>query len=401
MPQKSNPLKFAFSIVITIILTLGFSISLQSLLAAWTAPSTNPPDNNIINFLVSGNIATGGDAGVYGNLFASGTKMALYANTTTGNVGIGTTNPGYRLDIDASGTSGLRIINAELSGSTELRLGAAWGRRGLYSAGDMNILATNGLALSGRGNSTDLYVNNSGNIGIGMSAPTAKLEVSGDVKITGGGILNSAGKQIIQTNATDWTRWNQGSGATNGNAMYQSLALGSGGLSVGAWSNQPLGDIYATGKVKSNNYCDAAGNNCKAITSMGGVSQEYVDSKIGGGTSLNGFVEVPYNLNEDIYGAETNSSLSSGETCGSDVNVRFYCGASDEKICIDIFCDNRYTDEYGQSHYSCGGVFSLFKRRSVICKKGVLLQKISGNFTKNINYTELWNLYGREMYGSG
>ena len=74
--------------------------------------------------------------------------------------------------------------------------------------------------------------------------------MAGNVKVTGSGIYNSANRQLVETNRTDWTRWNQGAGSTNGNAMYQSLSLGTGGLSVGAWSNQSTGNIYATGVLR-------------------------------------------------------------------------------------------------------------------------------------------------------
>lgn len=81
------------------------------------------------------------------------------------------------------------------------------------------------------------------------------VAISGNVNITGSlvagaGIYNTVtGQQLVETNQRDWTRWNQGQGSVNGNAMYQSLSLGTGGLAVGTWSNQPVGNIYATGSV--------------------------------------------------------------------------------------------------------------------------------------------------------
>ncbi|MDD5295041.1 MAG: hypothetical protein PHP21_03995 [Patescibacteria group bacterium] len=39
--------KFSLILIFSIILTLGLSISLGSLLAAWTAPAGNPPEGNI------------------------------------------------------------------------------------------------------------------------------------------------------------------------------------------------------------------------------------------------------------------------------------------------------------------------------------------------------------------
>jgi len=99
LKQLNKPLKFGVIVTFSVILTLGFSISLQSLIAAWTAPSANPPINNIADFVVGGKLGVVGNTLVMGNFAASNTKMALFANTTTGNVGIGTINPSTKLDV--------------------------------------------------------------------------------------------------------------------------------------------------------------------------------------------------------------------------------------------------------------------------------------------------------------
>ncbi len=54
--------KFSY-LLITILLTLGLSLSLQSLLAAWTAPTLAPPDGNVsapINESLSDQVKLGG-----------------------------------------------------------------------------------------------------------------------------------------------------------------------------------------------------------------------------------------------------------------------------------------------------------------------------------------------------
>lgn len=105
---------------------------------------------------------------------------------------------------------------------------------------------------TGAGNTRLIVMN--GNVGIGQATPTQKLEVAGIVKLSGAGsgLMNSAGFELVETDATDWTRWNQGSGATNGNAMYQSLALGTGGLAVGEWTNQPAGVLKVVNRIGVN-----------------------------------------------------------------------------------------------------------------------------------------------------
>ncbi len=148
-----------------------------------------------------------------------------------GNVGIGTTTPGQKLTVAGtieSTSGGFKFPDGTTQSSAATSLWAA--------------------------NATNIYNTNSGNVGIGTTNPGQKLEVNGNIKVDGAGIYNSSGYQLIETNQTDWTRWNQGGGSTNGNAMYQSLSLGTGGLAVGTWSNQSAGNIYLTGTIRGGSY---------------------------------------------------------------------------------------------------------------------------------------------------
>ena len=168
----------------------------------------------------------------------------LYPTTIGNNVGIGTVSPGYKLDVSGDARANSIIVNG----------GGAWTPGVIYSDGNWGMLfrsrVAGAVAAFSFHNSADtvniMNLLDNGNVGIGTVSPTAKLEVAGAVKITGSGIINSAGYELVQTSATDWTRWNQGSGATNGNAMYQSLSLGTGGLTVGAWENQAAGVLKVT-----------------------------------------------------------------------------------------------------------------------------------------------------------
>jgi hypothetical protein len=109
-------------------------------------------------------------------------------NTNTGNVGIGTTSPAARLDIlggnwDTASTEGdLRIGDA----TYRLKIGIATGGAG---AGHATIAAQGGVnALSlGAGTTLDtqrtLTILGTGNVGIGTTAPAAKLDVNGTARV--------------------------------------------------------------------------------------------------------------------------------------------------------------------------------------------------------------------------
>ena len=94
--------KFTFYLLITIFLTLGVSISLQSLLAAWTPPTEIPtggmPDAPL-NEGVADQIKLGGLT-IEGAFKADASDNTLVVNAANNRVGIGTANPSVALDVD-------------------------------------------------------------------------------------------------------------------------------------------------------------------------------------------------------------------------------------------------------------------------------------------------------------
>ncbi len=94
--------KFIYFFV-AIILTLGLSISFQSLLAAWSGPTLAPPDGNVsapINESTVSQVKLGG-LGIAGNFLVG--VNSFFVNSASGVVGIGTINPQANLDINGTG----------------------------------------------------------------------------------------------------------------------------------------------------------------------------------------------------------------------------------------------------------------------------------------------------------
>ncbi|MDE2079070.1 MAG: tail fiber domain-containing protein [Patescibacteria group bacterium] len=120
---------------------------------------------------------------------------ALTIAGNTGNVGIGTASPGGKLQVDNTtsqyliygSTGNLSAYDAEGNGAgIETRLGSAYNRPGVYvGGGDLNLLSSGNVALGAGGNTTDMYINTSGNVGIGTTSPNATLSVSGNQYING------------------------------------------------------------------------------------------------------------------------------------------------------------------------------------------------------------------------
>ena len=130
-------------------------------------------------------IATGSDGS---STFAASGTTAIF---NSGNVGVGTSNPVRRLDVyAASGSSAPMSIrtNDYAAGSTGSALFFDFG------AVSGNTYSSLSAASGGGVNANNLVLNpTGGNVGIGVTAPTAKLHVNGDIR-------NNFVSQTVYTN---------------------------------------------------------------------------------------------------------------------------------------------------------------------------------------------------------
>ena len=120
-------------------------------------------------------------------------------NTTTNalglfnvSVGAGTVQSGVFSDIDWAGNSHFISVEMDASGGTSYTL---MGTSQLLSVPYALSSADNRWGESG----SDIFNSNTGNVGIGVNSPGAKLEVAGQVKITGG----SPGTDKVLTSGAD------------------------------------------------------------------------------------------------------------------------------------------------------------------------------------------------------
>jgi len=101
-------LKKQLKFLVSIVLVLGLSISLQSLIAAWQEPTVNPPGGNInepINtgFMYqkkNGDLDILGDFGVAVSSTVLGNSIVGGNLITSGNMGVGITSPTQKLDVN-------------------------------------------------------------------------------------------------------------------------------------------------------------------------------------------------------------------------------------------------------------------------------------------------------------
>jgi YVTN family beta-propeller protein len=169
-------------------------------LAVWSSPTTLTSGLLLDNGTVAGVNATStsytfnvqGSVNVNPFNVSSSTGTSLLTVLANGNVGIGTTTPGYALDVNGGGRMGGLIINGSVIGtqnsiskfSSDLYIEG--GTRDVFvrpSAGSNTGLFTfssTGFTSAGTGNSSI-----AGNVGIGTTTPINKLSVVGNAQITG------------------------------------------------------------------------------------------------------------------------------------------------------------------------------------------------------------------------
>ncbi|MBP9932941.1 MAG: hypothetical protein KBF25_04555, partial [Chitinophagaceae bacterium] len=213
--------------------------------------------NNGGGFLVSNS----GNIGL--SLFKNGSsQLKFFADYNTGNISLGGNMiPFAPLHIMQSSAGDTIKITNNTSGHLS--------NDGLHlelNGNHARILnLENGLLQIGTNGSQMMTLNNNGNIGIGVSNPQAKLDILGDIKISGG---NPGVGKVLTSDASGLASW-QLPGTGNGGTLDQAYDFGGSGAgrvidaNAGAVLIQGNDGLYVTGNLGQGNSLGLSGSGTK------------------------------------------------------------------------------------------------------------------------------------------
>lgn len=201
-----------------------------------------------------------------GGVFTSDDGVALV--TEQGNIGFGVNAPEEKLEVAGAIKIGNNIDATPADGTIrytpangfEIRHANTW-------TAIKNFWNTN--------NGIDAYNLNSGNVGIGTSTPGAKLEVAGQVKITGG--IPGTGK-VLTSDANGLASWQTPATGTNYNAGT--------GINIAGNTITNTGDLSNTNEIQS---LSLSGNSLSLSNGGGSVTLPTITTyTAGNGISITG-----------------------------------------------------------------------------------------------------------------
>jgi hypothetical protein len=206
-----------------------------------TGTTTIVLNSSGVSYLTSGNIIIGGTADNGDLLQVQGTSYF------DGNVGIGTVNPSSKLDIsgavkiDTDGTYGSEYGMVGFGGTTD-GYNRIFGRTTTADGLFLASATGRGIFFRANGGNTDhMVVIASGNVGIGTTSPSAKLEVNGDIAVSGDNKVYSEGDTLTLR-----------AGGTSGTYLMVDDTVG--GVGIGTTSIGYALDVNGDVRASSNLY---------------------------------------------------------------------------------------------------------------------------------------------------
>ena len=126
----------------------------------------------------------------------------------TGNVGIGTTSPGEKLTVHSTATAIQTLYTTNAQGGYTGYHNSTGGVKGfvgygptLFTGLDINnfgLRSQSGMPFATGGGNVRMYINSSGNVGIGTTDPQRKLSVAGSIELTTADMVLNVGNAAVR-----------------------------------------------------------------------------------------------------------------------------------------------------------------------------------------------------------
>jgi hypothetical protein len=155
----------------------------------------------------------------------------IYGDFATGNIGFGTNDPSEKLVVQGNHTDGRIATFQNIYDEKYITMGQVATDDGGYIKYKKS---SNYTGIGVHGHTEQLIVNSAGNVGIGTTSPTAKLEVAGNIKITDG---TEGLNKILTSDATGLATWQAKESKASG-MIYRINAFDIPVVSV--WTDLPL-----------------------------------------------------------------------------------------------------------------------------------------------------------------
>lgn len=230
------------------------------------------------------------------DLRVSGTNRLFIENS--GNVGVGTTDPNNLLDIFSSTNPTLSITNGTINSIFKTDTTNTLSSIGTSSNHSLSFLTNN---------AEQMRILSNGNVGIGITNPTEKLQVNGDIDITGDFKQNGV---PISGGSSQWT-------TVNTNEIYYDA----GNVGIGTDNPTSLLDIYSSGTsaVNLTNYTAPSLDNNTSVYTLFGKNGGprnglYTHFRHISDESFDNYVHYDFNTAENILTLRANGNVGIGMT---------------------------------------------------------------------------------------
>jgi hypothetical protein len=356
-----------------------------------------------------------------------GAQDGITLRETTGNVGIGTTIPGARLDVVTAGGDAVRAVSPSgngvsgentSSGGGKGILGGGW--YGVYGQSDTGH-AIHGKTTSGYAGYFEGKVSVNGYVGIGTTSPMWKLDVAGDLRVSGSSSTDAYGQYgVVEVSDTGTfvavdaeTSGNQavrgratatGAGTNYGGYFeaYKAEGQGVAGVTNGSSGRGVYGEAGNTGNVTNYGgyfkahgqqgqgvYGEASGSSGRGVRGVASGSsgqgvQGYA-SNSGDVTNYGGYFVAAGGSGRGVYGSVSNTVRSAANYGGyfkaDDYGV--YGEATDPDLLANFGGYFKANAEYGrgvEGEATGDSGYGVFGRATGSSGKGVVGNGVGYDF---------------------